>query len=385
MSRRQGRKTVATRRSQAGADTGRTSTPRLIFAVVAGVLLVAAGLGWGVTGRDRLRARAEAASRSERWEDARVLWHEYNLSRHSGAPERLAEAKSALAVGHAAQALEALEAACSIRPDEPEAWVIRLEILRVQDRTLEAAALGREALAKAGSAHRREILRAATVAVLADTPEGIARRTLKRWSEADAQDVESRVALLRRIAAAPRPDDPPRADRVRVLSGLLKAHPRSVTIREALVTEFADGGDPENGRPLLRDWPNDLKDARYDRLAGRWALDFDGRPAEAVAHLRKTVAALPHDWRIRYRLARALGSAGLREEATAEAEQVTRLRDLLDPDRLGKRLDADLASLDRAASRADLADLCRRLGLDRLAEAWESEAKERDPFGDMVR
>ena len=113
---------------------------------------------------------------------------------------------------------------------------------------------------------------------------------------------------------------------------------------------------------------------RYQRLRGRWDLEYDHRPAQAVESLRRALAELPHDWRTRYRLARALLAAGRVPEARRVAESTTSLREALAPVPLGRRLSADLERLDDLKSRLDLARLCDEVGLSRLADAWRVDA-----------
>ena len=139
---------------------------------------------------------------------------------------------------------------------------------------------------------------------------------------------------------------------------------------------LAEAGDPDRGRAILDAWPDAERDARYHRLKGRWDLEYDRRPAEAVDAFRAALADLPYDWRTQSRLARALRNAGRDAEAKRAADAVETLREALDPVALGKRLDADLAALDHPKSRLDLADLCDRVGLKRLAEAWRRDAEE---------
>ena len=114
------------------------------------------------------------------------------------------------------------------------------------------------------------------------------------------------MAYLRRIGAEPRSDDPDRATRLAELSELLASHPGHVGVREALVTALADAGEPDRGRALLESWPADERDGRYWRLRGRWDLEHDHRPDQAVTALRAAILDFPQDWRTHYRLARAL-------------------------------------------------------------------------------
>ncbi len=295
------------------------------------------------------------------------------------------EAREALSAGQAARAERALIRETKFDPTDPEPWLLRLEMLRVEDRQTEAQAVGWQAHAAVRGPSRRKILRAMTLALLADTPEDIARETLARWVDADPTDLDARVAQLQRIATSPRAGDPDRASRVASLSGILTAHPDHLSAREALVLALADAGDPDRGRAVLDDWPSELRDARYHRLKGRWSLEYEHRYPEAIESFTKALADLPHDWRTHARLARALRDANRDAEAKRAAAVVERLRDALDPVALGKRLDADLAALDAPQSRLDLADLCDRVGLTRLAEAWRRDASEiTAPIGDGI-
>ena len=292
-----------------------------------------------------------------------------------------AEAQEALKAGRAGQAERALERAAAINPRDPEPWLLRLEILRVEDRQVDAQRLGWEAYDAVPEVSRRPILRALTLALLADTPEDVARTTLNRWIQSDPEDVDARVALYQRIALSSRSGDPDRGSRVVGLSEIVARHPNHVAAREALVMALADAGEsPERGLQVLNAWPESLRDARYDRLKGRWSLEFAPRDdAGAIAAFQSALVELPHDWRTRYRLARALRNAGRRDEAEREADKMERLREPLDPIALGKRLDADLHALDDPKSLEDLADLCEHVGLTRLAQAWRRDASRPSP------
>ncbi len=213
-----------------------------------------------------------------------------------------------------------------------------------------------------------------TLAALAELPDDEVRSRLDRWIGADPADLDARVARLVRIAANPHPGDPDRAERIARLSAILDRDPGHTPAREALLVALADAGEPDRGRAVLDAWPEPARDARYDRLRGRWDLDYDhraDRAAEAYAH---AVAELPHDWKSHYGLARALRALGREVEARAEAEAVARLRERLDPSSLGPRLAADLANLDDPRSLLDLAALTESVGLAWLAETWRREA-----------
>ena len=117
-------------------------------------------------------------------------------------------------------------------------------------------------------------------------------------------DLDARVARLVRIAASPHPGDPDRADRIARLSAILDRDPGHVPAREALLVALADAGEPDRGRAVLDAWPEPARDARYDRLRGRWDLDYDHRADRAAEAYARAVAELPHDWKSHYGLAR---------------------------------------------------------------------------------
>ncbi len=338
-------------------------------------VLILGGLGvWIWTRPARLRAQAEAAVRAGDWSGALAAWHALNATPDATGATLVAEARAALALGRAGEAEELLARAVKAEPDNPEPWRLQLEILRVENRPLDAMAVGWAALDAVPDAARRAVLKGLTLALLADVPDDLARKTLARWAET-ATDRNARVALLQRFAAMPRGNDPPRADRITELREILREAPGHRDAREALITALADTGEPELGRQVLDAWPGPEpeRDARYWRLRGRWDLEYDHHPDRAVEALRRALVELPHDWKTRFRLARALHTLGREDDAKQEAELVSRTREALDPSRLGRRLSADLDRPDHpAASQADLADLCARAGLTRLAKAWST-------------
>lgn len=287
----------------------------------------------------------------------------------------LTEARAFLKAGRADRALRALRAAIAADPADPEPSRLLLEMLRVEDRSFEAAGAAWEALDRVAAGDRPAILRELTLALLTELPDDLARTALTRWSAADPADVEARAALLRRIAAMPRSSDPDRPARLAELTKLAADHPECVNAREVLVSELADAGEPGRGRAALDAWPGAeaARDPRYWRLRGRWDLEYDHQAGRAVEAFRKVLAEQPADWRTRYRLARALRQLGRLDEADAEAESVRRTREVLDPLTLGPRLDSALGRLDDPAARRELAEVCNRAGLTRLADAWKLE------------
>ncbi len=337
---------------------------------VVGVLVL-----WRMMGGEdlaRLRSQADAAARRGDWNTAAEHYRRINTGGGAASTTYLGEGRACLALGRAAQAERALRKAVAAGPSEPAAWLLLLEVLRVEDRQIDAFTLGWKALDQVLPSARPQVLRELTMAALTDPPDDVARSTLKRWIAADPGDVDAQVALLRRIRAEPRAEDPQRESRLAQLGDLLANHPDHVDARETLVTALADAGEMEKGRELLEAWPVEQRDGRFWRLRGRWDLEHDRQPDQAITVLQAALADFPQDWRIHYRLARALQSANRPEEAHREAETVRRIRELLDPLTLGPKLDAAFAHLDEPAAFQILANLCERAGLTRLAGVWRS-------------
>ena len=83
--------------------------------------------------------------------------------RPPGASSHLEEARACLALGRAAQAELSLHRAITADPSDLEPWRLLLEILRVEDRTLEAQHVGWEAYDQVRPEARRELLRELTL------------------------------------------------------------------------------------------------------------------------------------------------------------------------------------------------------------------------------
>lgn len=304
-------------------------------------------------------------------------WRAFNATEAARAETHLAEARAALALGYAAQAERSLRRAIAADPAATEAWKLLLEILRVEDRSLDAQRVVWESYQRVPAGARRPVLRELTLALLADVPDETARAALKRWIAADPVDVDAGVALLQRIADQPRAADPDRGSRLAELEQMVADHPDHLGARAALVAALADAGEPDRGRVVLDGWPGaeTERDARFWRLRGRWELEYDGYPDRAAAAFRRALETMPQDWRSWSGLARALNRIGRADDARRAAESVSRIREALEPTALGTRLDADFRHLDDPQALRDLAALAAQAGLTRLADAWRAEAE----------
>jgi tetratricopeptide (TPR) repeat protein len=346
----------------------------MIAAGLAGavVLATAAGVYLSRGGGRSPKARAEAAVKAKDWETALALWRKVNASAEASGEAFFQEGRACLALGRAAQAEDVLRRAVAAEPEDARAWQLLAMIYRFEDRQIDSMNLLRKALESIAPADRANLLLEVTMTILTDLPDDVARSTLQRWLAADPADVEAEAALLRRIGSDPRSEDPDRQARLDRLEELNARHPDRPNVREALAITLADGRDDNDFRAVLDSWPADARDARYWRLKGRLYLDVDRRPEPAADAYRRSLAETPHDWRSHYGLARALMQLNRPEEAANEARTVSRIREAIDPLTLGPSLDAIVTHLDREAARASFADLCARVGLDRLAQAWRS-------------
>jgi tetratricopeptide (TPR) repeat protein len=331
---------------------------------------------WTANSPGRLMSRAEAATRAGDWNTALASWRAINATGSANSATHLSEARACLALGRAAQAEQSLQRAIAVEPSNLAPWRILLKILRVEDRILETEQMGWKAYDKVHPNERPVLLRELTLSLLADLPDETLRSTLKRWIEADRSDVNAQVALWQRIAVSPRAADPDRPTVLTALDSLVSNHPNHIGAREALVLALADAGEPERGRILLDEWPQAIRDARYWRLRGRWNLEYDQQPEQAIAAFQTALVAFPQDWRSWYRLARAQRMLGRNDDGRRAAESVARIREILDPLTLGPRLDAAVNNLTAPDSLQDLAILCERAGLKRLADAWRALARE---------
>jgi thioredoxin-like negative regulator of GroEL len=372
------RKTSATEREESVALTRRwwfTRTPWLLTSLGTTVLLlVIAILGWLTSDSSAwLRSQAEAASRAGDSATALRYWRAINATSSATATTHLAEARTCLTLGRAAQAEVSLRRAINADPSNAEPCRLLLQILRVEDRVFEAQSIGWSAYGQIKADQRRVLLRELTLGLLVDLPDNLVRSTLKRWVASDSDDLDAQIALLQRLAAQPRAADPDRPTILSVLESHLKSRPDHIGARAVLITALADAGEPDQGRAILDQWPEAQRDARYWRLRGRWELEYDHHPDLAIAAFRTALAELPQDWQSWYRLARAFRISKQFDESRRAAETVGRIREVLDPLTLEPRLDAAFDHLDDITSLRNLAALCQQAGLTQLASAWLAE------------
>lgn len=325
----------------------------------------------------RLRSQAEAAERARDWTAARAAWLAFTHAAPGDVAGWLGAARACLALHRAQEADSLLQQAAETAPDRAEAWLPRMERLRTLSRSWDAWTLGWTAYRSVSPQQRPRILRSLTLATLAEAPQDQARSLLQNWLKADPTDAPAEIALIHRAIELPEPDDPPLNQRLVRLDQLVEAHPADSAGWEASVETLLLAGEVQRARAALDAWPAPQRETnpRYWRLLGRWEQDHGRDPEGAATAYRQALAAQPHDWKTLYRLARALRALGRLEESNQAAQRTRILRERLEPESLGPRLNHSLQHFEQISAQSELAKICSGLGLESLATAWTELAK----------
>jgi predicted Zn-dependent protease len=323
----------------------------------------------------RLWAQGQAAALAGDWNAALRSWRSLNAMNSATSGTYLGEAQTCLALGLAAQAERNLHRVIATDPTDPEAWHLLLEILQVEDRTLEAQDVGWQGYLQIRPEGRRRLLRELTLVLLGELPYEPIRATLYRWVDTDNTDVDAHVALLGRIATQPHASDPGRPSVLASLESVLAGHPDHVGARELLIATLADAGEPDRGGATLNGWPVVARDVRYWRLRGRWKLEYERHPDRAIVPFQTTLSDVPQDWQSWYRLARALHMVGRKGASHQAAKALSRVREVFNALTLNFQLDAAFYPANDATTLSNLGRLCERSRLVHLAAAWQNEAQ----------
>ena len=205
----------------------------LFWGLAAVALFLSAAMVAGFWGEShaRMRSRAEAAARDGDWPAALKRWRAINATRDANGLTHLGEARACLALGRAMQAERSLRKSIEADPRDPAPWRLLLEVFQVEGRTLEALRAGWQAYDNVGPESRRLLLRELTFSLLADLPDESVRVALRRWIDADGDDVDARIALLQRVTVQPRATDPERAALLADLESIVASQPNHITAR----------------------------------------------------------------------------------------------------------------------------------------------------------
>ena len=320
------------------------------------------------------RRQAIESFNSGRPRDAAERLRIYNQTNYATVESWREESRAWLSANQAREAEITLRKAIDRFPTDPLLQLMRLEIERVEDRIVEAISHGDQALAQVHSEDRVLILRGLTITLLDTIPEERAREKLKIWLQTDPQDREAEVALIKRMASDPMAGDMDRPTRIARLKSLIQKDSSFTQAYEALTIELAASGFIDEGRSILDQWPKNVRDVRYDRLKGRWELEYDRRPDLAIQSFERVLQHIPHDKTSWFRLSRAYKAIGRDQESQIAADHVAKLVEILDPRTLSPRLTKDFERLNDPQSKLDLAEVCEKAGLVKLAKGWREEA-----------
>jgi tetratricopeptide (TPR) repeat protein len=366
-------------------------------------LLTAGLVAWVAVGlrAAALRARAESAARAARWDEAeaalaRLAWYgrldidsqrlRAAAAERRGDPVAAARLRMAIPADHPSASAERVRAGAlllgAFRLGEAEAaYRAALAIDRRSEEALRALVVicGVERRARdqeealwalhdlGGTATAIEALRLLAPGVPVIPPDSLPReideaQLLRRARESDPRDAWATIALADLLRSRGEAD---------AARGLLIGKPVVEGDRpwfwawgSAWGRLLLDEGRDAELAFLIDRWPGGGGDASgWLALVGSWRAE-QGRFGEAAEAFRGAVRADPRDPRNRYRLARALRSAGNEKEAEREEAAF----------RAAEELKAVASEIDEEAPdpvlMARAAELCETAGRQREARAW---------------
>jgi|LakMenEpi03Aug12_release.lakeMendotaPanAssembly.Ray.scaffolds.fasta_scaffold32836_2 predicted Zn-dependent protease len=320
----------------------------------------------------KLRRLIDQYSKSNQFADVESSWKELALVKPDciKPQDQISWATAALRADHPGAAFEVLEAWKESNPDKPDGWLLILDLARIfgsSDMMMENT---NEILNHAMVNRSTAVLLASTLGLLTDLDPLEVRARLNKWSESEQESPLARAYLLLRYAENPLPEDPSRDLRIEQARVLASRYPDSIPVLTALIETLFNGGYYQEATEVLDKWPLDYRTGTaFHRLQGRRLQDVDGKHGEAVGEYEEALKFMPHDWKTRYRLARALAASGKTEESRKEARRMSEIRESLDPIQLGELLKAALPK-GRSPEPERLVALLKKIGLKPLADAW---------------
>jgi hypothetical protein len=348
----------------------RWKTLRLVIPTVI-VLLVGLILLGRRTESDFRKEIAEAEKARE-WGEAEALWDRF-AARYpaSRTPDDLVRhARCELILDKPAKARGLLDA--WMRTDRPgtEGWQLSIELRRALGDGDGVNLVMRDMLRSPEARRSAALLTVATFGILTAMNAEESQERLRRWAETEPESPMATVWLLARqfeefdLGGGSGSGSFDEADK------LAARWPSDPDVLRIYVESLFLRGDYEKVRLTMDRWPEDLRDSvAWSRLSGRRALEVDKDPGTAILHFRNVLAKIPHDWRTRYRLSRALSGAGQAEEARVEAKRTVEIRELLDPSGLEAKLKEAFPKGSQPVP-SKLIELLTRIDQTELARAW---------------
>lgn len=344
----------------------------LVFIVV--MLIPAIFLITSLSNREAtLRRTIQKMAKSSQFAESQETWRRLSIARPGSITpkDRIAWATAALRANHPGAALSILDQWKSKKAEMPDGWLLILDLLRVLgDADLFSSEL--IGLLQSPVASRNSsVLSSATLGLLTDLDQSEVRSRLKKWVESEPNEPLAQAALLLRYATNPLPEDPSRDSRLADGRKLLRRFPDSLMARSALVETLFNSGLYEEATEVLEGWPQAGRNTTaWHRLQGRRLQDQDQKPAAAAAEFQLVLNAMPHDWKTRYRLARALQASGATDEARRQAIRMTEIREMLEPATLEPTLKRAMPK-GRPPEPTQLVEILNRMELQELAKHWQ--------------
>lgn len=320
-----------------------------------------------------LRQAIERDFINRRYLEAELKWEKLaQVHPEQISPEdRIQWAVAALRADHMESALSILNQWRQNSPEKPEGWLMILDIYRFlgqPDKIMDAF----EELRLQETAFRSApVLMKVTIGLLTDLDPEEVRDRLKRWADAEQNSPMAAATLQQRYLENPLPSDPSRDERLRACRQLVSRFPDSIESHAVLAELLMTSGLMDEAAEILQNWPgNRDNDVNYHRLSGRYLQDVRLDHANAIISFQKVLEKLPHDWKTRYRLARALKAVGHLKESQDESVRMLETREKLEPASL-EPIIRNAFPRGKAPEPASMIVLLNNLNLIRLAESWQ--------------
>ena len=322
----------------------------------------------------RLRQQIETYAKTSQFAKAEASWQKMSeiIPDCIRPQDQIDWATSALRADHPGAALSVLQDWKRDNPDKPDGWLLILDLTRILGNS-DLMMADVSSLLKIESVNRNTaVLVGATLGLLTDLDQQDVRSRLKRWTEKEPNSPLALSSLLLRYAENPLPEDPSRDVRINLARSVATQHPKSIPAMTSLIETLFNGGFYEEAIQVLESWPVEMRaESAWHRLQGRRLQDADGKHTEAVLEFQAALKFNPHDWKTRYRLARALAAAGRIEESRNEARSMSLIRESLEPNRLAELLKSAIPK-GRSPEPERLISLLQSIELTTLANAWRN-------------
>lgn len=344
--------------------------------VIGGILLVLTLLMLSGRSQSDHRKRIAEAERTRKPIEVLAAWDAFaaDYPEALSAEDMVRWARACLAADRPSQASTILDRWSSRDVTGADGWVLRIELSRALGDADAIAHTLAMTLKRPEARHSLSFLSTATFGILTMMSPDEMRERLRRWSDTESGEPLAKAWLLNRQFADASElgiDVARLSDEAREL---VSRHPESAEARRVLTEMLFEQGYYAEASQVLAGWPVGSRNSvSYERLEGRRLLEIAGDATPAIASFRKVLEVMPHDWRTRYRLSKALARSGRMDEARAEARQTVAIREALEPTTLERLLKAAFPSGSEPEPQS-LIPLLRSVGLTELAGAWQERS-----------